>query len=124
MADRTPRISCELRRFSETLDWEIAGEYIDYESGSRADPAEFKRLFADAAQRRFDLVLVWALDRLSREGVAKTFQHIKRLTANGIEFVSFTEEHFRTTGPAGELMIAVAEWIAIGSFARGTHQLL
>lgn len=102
----------ELRRFSETMEWEIAGEYIDYESGSRADPAEFKRLFADAAQRRFDLVLVWALDRLSREGVAKTFQHIKRLTANGIEFVSFTEEHFRTTGPAGELMIAVAAWIA------------
>lgn len=66
-------------------------------------------MFADAAQRRFDLTLVWALDRLTREGVSETFEHI---TAHGVQFVSFTEEHFRTTGPAGELMIAVAAWIA------------
>jgi DNA invertase Pin-like site-specific DNA recombinase len=26
--------------------------------------------------------------------------------------VSYSEPHFRTTGPAGELMIAVAAWIA------------
>ena len=65
-----------------------------------------------AELRRFDLVLVWALDRLTREGVAETFEYIKRLTSHGVQFVSFTEEHFRTTGPAGELMIAVAAWIA------------
>ena len=69
-------------------------------------------MFTDVAQRRFDLVLVWALDRLTREGVAETFNYIKRLTSHGVQFVSFTEEHFRTTGPAGELMIAVAAWIA------------
>ena len=69
-------------------------------------------MFSDASERRFDLVLVWALDRLTREGVAETFQYIKRLTSNGVQFVSFKEEHFRTTGPTGELMIAVAGWIA------------
>jgi hypothetical protein len=31
---------------------------------------------------------------------------------HGVQYVSFTEEHFRPTGPAGELMIAVAAWIA------------
>jgi len=69
-------------------------------------------MFTDAAQRRFDLVLVWALDRLTREGVAETFNYIKRLGSHAVQFVSFTEEHFRTTGPAGALMIAVAAWIA------------
>ena len=54
------------------------------------------------------MLLVWALDRLAREGVAETFEYIKRVTGYGIQFVSFTEEHFRTTGPAGELMIAGA----------------
>jgi DNA invertase Pin-like site-specific DNA recombinase len=44
--------------------------------------------------------------------VAETFEYIKRVTGYGIQFVSFTEEHFRTTGPAGELMIAVAAWFA------------
>jgi DNA invertase Pin-like site-specific DNA recombinase len=29
-----------------------------------------------------------------------------------VQFISYTEAHFRTTGPAGELMIAIAAWIA------------
>ena len=102
----------ELRQFAERQGWEIIHEYVDHESGGKADRAEFRRMFADAAQRRFDLALVWALDRLTRECVAETFEHIRRLTAHGVQFVSFTEEHFRTTGPAGELLIAVAAWIA------------
>jgi DNA invertase Pin-like site-specific DNA recombinase len=102
----------ELRWFASTQGWEIVVEYIDHESGGRADRAEFRHMFADAGQRKFDLVLVWALDRFTREGVAETFEYIKRLTLHGVQFVSFTEEHFRTTGPAGELMIAVAAWIA------------
>ena len=102
----------ELRRFAETQNWEIAEEYIDHESGGKADRIEFRRMFSNASQRRFDIVLVWALDRLTREGVAETFEYIKRLTSYGVQFVSFKEEHFRTTGPAGELMIAVAAWIA------------
>jgi len=101
-----------LRRFASTQGWEIVTEYVDHDSGGRGDRAEFRRMFTDSAQRRFDLVLVWALDRLTREGVAETFEYIKRLTSHGVQFVSFTEEHFRTTGPAGELMIAVAAWIA------------
>jgi DNA invertase Pin-like site-specific DNA recombinase len=88
------------------------GEYLDHESGGKADRGEFKKLLAEASQRRFDAVLVWGLDRFSREGVAETFQHIKRLTSHGVQFVSFAEEHFRTTRPAGELTIAVAAWIA------------
>jgi len=102
----------QLRQFAAVQNWEIADEYVDHESGSKADRAEFRRMFADAARRRMDLVLVWALDRLTREGVAETFEYIKRLSSHGVQFVSFTEEHFRTTGPAGELMIAVAAWIA------------
>ena len=49
----------ELRRFGSTQGWEIAAEYIDHESGGRADRKEFRRMFTDAAQHRFDLVLVW-----------------------------------------------------------------
>lgn len=92
---------------------EIVAEYSDHVSGSgkRTRP-EFLRLMADAAAKKFDLVIVWALDRLTREGVARTFEYIQKLTTHDVQFASFTEEHFRTTGPAGELMIAVAAWIA------------
>ena len=69
-------------------------------------------MFAAAARREFDVIVTWALDRLSREGVAQTFEHIKNLLSYGVQYISYTEPHFRTTGPAGELMIAIAAWIA------------
>jgi DNA invertase Pin-like site-specific DNA recombinase len=74
--------------------------------------AKFRAMMTDASRRRFDVLVVWALDRLSRDGVPETFDHIRNLTRYGVEFVSFAEAHFRTTGPAGEFMIAVAAWIA------------
>jgi len=75
----------ELRRFASTQGWKIADEYIDHESGGKPDRAEFRRMFAHAALRQFDLVLVWALDRLTPEGVAETFEYIKRLTSHGVQ---------------------------------------
>jgi len=48
----------------------------DYESGAKAGRPQFRQLFEDAARRKFDLVLFWALDRLSREGVdSRTICH-------------------------------------------------
>jgi len=102
----------QLREFCQRQGWTIVREYVDHATGKNAKRDEFREMFAGASRREFDLVVAWALDRLTREGVPETFLHIKRLRESGVEFVSFTEEHFRTTGPAGELMIAIAAWIA------------
>jgi DNA invertase Pin-like site-specific DNA recombinase len=48
-------------------------------------------MFHDASQRRFDLVLFWSLDRLSREGVLQTLSYLNRLTGHGVGYRSFTE---------------------------------
>jgi DNA invertase Pin-like site-specific DNA recombinase len=68
----------QLRDFAVKQGWTVAREYVDYESGSKADRGEFKQMFVDASQRRFDVLLFWALDRLSREGVLETLQHLRR----------------------------------------------
>jgi DNA invertase Pin-like site-specific DNA recombinase len=103
----------QLREYCQRQAWNIVHEYIDQASGKRSDNRrEFQALMSDASRRQFDVVVVWALDRFTREGVMKTFDHIKQLKAYGVEFESYTEQHFRTTGPAGELMIAIAAWIA------------
>jgi DNA invertase Pin-like site-specific DNA recombinase len=90
----------------------VVHEYIDQTSAKSGERDQFKVMFEDASRRKFEILLVWALDRLTREGVAETFTYIKRLLAEGVQFISFSEAHFRTTGPAGELMIAIAAWIA------------
>jgi len=107
----------QLKRYAAAQGWEVA-EYIDHESGKHSDRDAFRKMFAAAAAREVDVVLVWALDRLTREGVWVTFDHIRKLTSYGVQFESLTEAHFRTTGPAGELMIAIAAWIAKQERAR------
>ena len=101
----------QLREYCSRQNWTHA-EYIDQASGKTDERQAFKQLFTDGSRRKFDVILVWALDRFTREGVLETFQHIERFRRWGIAFESYTEPHFRTTGPAGELMLAVAAWIA------------
>src|SRR5258706_14518187 len=66
----------QLREFSAFNGWSVIREYVDRESGSTNDRAEFQAMFQDASQRKFDVLLFWALDRLSREGVLETLQHL------------------------------------------------
>lgn len=102
----------QLREYCQRQAWQVVDEFIDHVSGKTASRPGFARLFTAASRRHFDVVLVWALDRFTRQGVLETFEHIRDLTAYKVAFESYTEPHFRTTGPAGELMLAVAAWIA------------
>lgn len=108
----TANQAIQLREYAARMGWDLVEEYTDQASAKNGDRSAFKRLFDDASKRRFDVVLVWALDRLTRAGVYETFDYVRRLTSYGVQFESYTEAHFRTTGPAGELMLAVAAWIA------------
>src|SRR3974377_1210419 len=112
----------QLRDYCQRKGWEYL-EYIDRASGKTGDRDAFKRLFTDASRRMFDVVVVWALDRFTREGVLETFEYIRNLTRYGVQFESFTEAHFRTTGMAGELMLAITAWIAKQERLRITERV-
>jgi DNA invertase Pin-like site-specific DNA recombinase len=102
----------QLREFAAKQGWEITREYTDYESGAKADRPAFRRMFEDASRRKFDLVLFWALDRLSREGVLETLQHLNRLTSYGVEYKSFTEQFFDSCGIFRDAVIAIMATLA------------
>jgi len=102
----------QLREFAAMQGWKVTREYTDYESGSKSDRAEFQQMFADASRRKFDLVLFWALDRLSREGVLETLQHLNRLTSYGVGFRSFTEQFFDSCGIFKDAVIAIMATLA------------
>lgn len=102
----------QLREFAKTQGWQVAQEYVDIESGSKGDRPEFQRMFRDASQRKFDLVLFWALDRLSREGVLATLQHLNRLESYGVGFRSFTEPYFDSCGVFQDAVIAIMATLA------------
>jgi len=102
----------QLREFASKQGWNVVAEYVDRESGAKSDRAEFQRMFADASTRKFDLVLFWALDRLSREGVLQTLQHLNRLENHGVGFRSFTEQYFDSCGIFREAVISIMATLA------------
>jgi DNA invertase Pin-like site-specific DNA recombinase len=91
----------------------IVAEYLDQATGSSTNGRpEFKRLFQDAAQRRFDLVLFWALDRFTREGTLLTLQYLEQLTSYGVGWRSFTEQYLDSTGLFRDAVISILATIA------------
>src|SRR5260370_39815253 len=56
----------DLRPFVAQRGWELNGEYVDRCTGSKESRPELNRLLTDAKQRKFDIVVVWKLDRFAR----------------------------------------------------------
>lgn len=102
----------QLRDFAAKQGWTITHEYSDVASGGKSDRDGLKRMFNDASQRRFDLVLFWALDRLSREGVMATLQYLQRLESYGVGFRSYTEQFFDSCGIFKDCVISIMATLA------------
>jgi DNA invertase Pin-like site-specific DNA recombinase len=102
----------QLRGFAATQGWTVCKEYVDYESGSREDRPQFQQMFQDASKRSFDVLLFWSLDRLSRQGVLETLQHLQRLTSYGVGYRSFTEQYLDSCGIFKDAVIGILAVVA------------
>ncbi len=102
----------QLRHFADTQGWQITAEYVDRASGKRSDREQFQKMFAAASRREFDVLLFWSLDRLSREGVVETLNHLQRLTSYGVNYRSFTEQYLDSTGIFKEAVIGILAAVA------------
>jgi DNA invertase Pin-like site-specific DNA recombinase len=108
----TENQAIQLRELAAKQGWTVSGEYIDRESGAKSDRSEFQLMFQDASRRRFDLLLFWSLDRLSREDVLETLQYLNRLTSHGVAYRSFTEQYFDSCGIFKDAVISILATVA------------
>lgn len=102
----------QLREFARSLGWEVVAEYVDQITGKHSDRVQFQRMFSDASERKFDVLLFWSLDRLSREGALETLQHLNRLTGYGIQWRSLTEQYLDSTGMFRDAVISILAVVA------------
>jgi Site-specific recombinases, DNA invertase Pin homologs len=102
-----PAQKTKLTSFCNSKDWDIYDFYIDdgY-SGKDLDRPEMQRLIKDAFDKRFDVVVVWKLDRLSRRQKDVMYLIEDVFLANDIDFASVTE-NIDTSTPVGRAMIGV-----------------
>ena len=100
----------ECREYAERNNMTIAGTYIDRAlSAKTADRPEFQHMIKDSAKELFEIVLVWKLDRFSRDRYDSAhYKHI--LKKNGVKVVS-AKEHI-SEGPEGIILEAMLEGYA------------
>ena len=63
----------------------LLGTYVDRALSARtADRPDFQRMIADSAKGLFDVVLVWKLDRFSRDRYDSAhYKHVLKRTVSG-----------------------------------------
>jgi DNA invertase Pin-like site-specific DNA recombinase len=105
----------ELRGFLEGEGYELAGEYVDHESGrkGRKERSAFNKMFEAAENREFDVLVFWSLDRFSREGIHKTISYLQQLDSLSVGFRSYTEPYLNTENElVSHILLAVMSYFA------------
>ncbi len=102
----------ELRCWADRLGLEVARVYADTASGARSDRAALTAVLAGAHRRQFDVLLIWSLDRLSREGIGPMTRYMDQLKGAGVRVMSHQEGWVDTASPVWDLLLAVFAWAA------------
>ena len=106
-----------LRDFAAAQGWDIFRVYVDH-----APATDLYRRFAwrdlleDASKRRFDVVLVWRIDRAFRS-VLDAATTLERLRGWGVGLRSYSESWLDTTSPLGEALYYIT--VAYAGLERG-----
>jgi DNA invertase Pin-like site-specific DNA recombinase len=106
-----------LREFVSNQGWQILGEYIDKVPATDiAHRTAWRDLLNDASRKKFDLLLVWRMDRAFRS-VLDAATTLERLRTWKIGLRSYTEPWLDTTSPFGEALYYIT--VAYAQLERG-----
>ena len=97
----------DLRAMAQQRGFQIVAEYTDRISGTKARRPGLDDLLRDARRGRFQVVMVWASDRIARS-VRRFLEVLDEFNRLGIEFVSFRES-IDTGGPLGRASSSSSE---------------
>ncbi len=106
-------------QLSDLLVWagrremEVVTTYQFQESAWKgAHQKQLAQVYQDARAGKFQVLLVWALDRLSREGPLGTLEIVHRLGQSGVQVWSLQEPWTEAGGELLDLLLAIAGWVA------------
>ena len=105
--------------------YELVEVYSENESAwHRGHQRELARLFNDLRRRKVDVCLVWSLDRLTREGIARIFEIANRFKAYGVQVISYQEPWTEQSGMMADLLYAITAWVAEFESKRRSERTL
>lgn len=117
---QNPEVQLEpMRNYCRSMSWEIYQEYVDLVSASDLlNRTAWTRLMKDASLHKFDILLVWKLDRAFRS-MSHASNTLDVLKSYRIGFRSLMDAAIDTTNPNGELMFNI-----LAAFAKFEKDLI
>ena len=100
----------DLHEMAKQRGYEIVEEYTDRICGAKARRPGLDAMMHDARHDQFDVVLVWASDRIARS-VKHLLEVLDELNRLNIEYISFREQ-IDTGGPLGRAVVVIIGAIA------------
>ena len=100
----------DLRQMAVQRGYQIVAEVADKISGVKARRPGLDGLMQDARRGRFDVVMVWACDRIARS-TRHFLEVLDELNRLEVEFVSF-RENIDTGGPLGRAIMVIVGAVA------------
>ncbi len=100
----------DLRQMASQRGFQIVAEFTDRISGTKAKRPGLGQMMTGARRGQFDIVLVWASDRIARS-TRHFLEVLDELNRLNIEFVSFREQ-IDTGGPLGRALVVIIGAIA------------
>ena len=106
----------ELREYIRRRGWKNCAEHVDNGfTGSDTRRPAFTEMMKNARKRKFDVLVVWKLDRLGRS-LKDLIMTLHELGALGIDFASYSDSFIDTSTPHGKLIFHVIG--AVSEFER------
>lgn len=123
-----------LRAWADSRGLEVAAKFVTEDSawqGSKAGNgrgAQFdqarKELVNGARLGRYSVVLIWAIDRLSRRGIEDTLAVVRQLYSHGADIWSHEEGWLVTSEPhMRELLVSFMSWMAQQESQRRSERI-
>jgi DNA invertase Pin-like site-specific DNA recombinase len=102
-----------LQEMAEVRGWKVLKVYSEETSAWKAGrQKQLQELLIDASYHKYDYLIIWSLDRLSREGVGTLFHLVDTFKKYGVQVISSQESWLEQSGPVADLLTAVTGWVA------------
>jgi DNA invertase Pin-like site-specific DNA recombinase len=100
----------EVEAVARARGYEVVHVYEEAASAVKHRP-QYERMQRDARRGRFNVLVIWALDRFGRSMVGN-LQDVLEMDRIGVTVVSVREAWLDTGSPVRSLLVAIFSWVA------------
>jgi DNA invertase Pin-like site-specific DNA recombinase len=111
--DETNQIPA-LENYCAAHGYEITRRYVlsDVSASNGAHKTTLRAMFLDAQCGDFDVLVVWALDRIRREGIEELLRIVRELREQNVRLVGLQEPWCGGSDAVTELLLSIVGWVA------------